>query len=191
MCIRDRPYFLDKPIQVGFTVFTRNFKYNQAKQASISSGRKLTLPTAYLNSLQNYSQQSTGFTMSASYPLHKSFKRFGLTYSFDTSTITTYSEASQQYFEYLAFRNVGGPNALQGIVTSKIVPSFSSSTIDNPMRPHKGRSYFIGMDIAGLGGSVADIRPIEMCIRDRWRVATTRAIIATHWSCSAASMTTS
>jgi outer membrane protein insertion porin family len=154
------PYFLDKPIQVGFTVFTRNFKYNQAKQASISSGRKLTLPTAYLNSLQNYSQQSTGFTMSASYPLHKSFKRFGLTYSFDTSTITTYSEASQQYFEYLAFRNVGGPNALQGIVTSKIVPSFSSSTIDNPMRPHKGRSYFIGMDIAGLGGSVADIRPV-------------------------------
>ncbi len=154
------PYFLDKPIQLGFTVFTRNFKYNQARQASISSGRKLSLPTAYLNSLQNYSQQSTGFTMSASYPLHKSFKRFGLTYSFDTSNITTYSEASQQYFEYLAFRNVGGANALQGIVTSKIVPSFSSSTIDNPMHPHKGRSYFIGMDIAGLGGNVSDIRPV-------------------------------
>jgi outer membrane protein insertion porin family len=154
------PYFMDKPIQLGFTVFTRNFKYNQAKQASISSGKKLTLPTAYLNSLQNYSQQSTGFTTSVSYPLHKSFKRFGLTYSFDKSTITTYTEASQQYFEYLAFRNVGGPNALQGIVTSKIVPSFSSSTIDNPMRPHKGRSYFLGMDIAGLGGNVADIRPI-------------------------------
>jgi outer membrane protein insertion porin family len=154
------PYFLDKPIQLGFTVFTRNFKYNQARQAAISSGQKQTLPAAYLNSLQNYSQQSTGFTVSASYPLRHSFKRFGLTYSFDTSTITTYTEASQQYFEYLAFRNVGGPNALQGIQTSKLVPSFSSSTIDNPMRPHSGRSYFFGMDIAGLGGNVADIRPI-------------------------------
>jgi len=154
------PYFLDKPIQLGFTVFTRNFKYNQARQASISTGQKQTLPAAYLNSLQNYSQQSTGFTVSSSYPLHRSFKRLGLTYSFDTSTITTYTSASTQYFQYLAFRNVAGPNALQGIVTSKLVPSFSSSTIDNPMRPHSGRSYFLGMDIAGLGGNVADIRPI-------------------------------
>ncbi len=154
------PYFFDKPIQLGFTVFTRNFKYNQAQQASISSGQKQTLPAAYLNSLQNYSQSSTGFTVSTSYPLHRSFKRFGLTYSFDTSTITTYTTASQDYFEFLAFRNVGGPNALQGIQTSKLVPSFSSSTIDNPLRPHRGRSYFMGMDIAGIGGNVADIRPI-------------------------------
>jgi outer membrane protein insertion porin family len=154
------PYLFDKPIQLGFTVFTRNFKYDQARQASISAGQKLNLPTAYLNSLQNYSQQSTGFTVSTSYPLHRSFKRVGLTYSWDTSTITTFTSASSQYFEFLAFRNVGGPNALQGIQTSKLVPSFSSSTIDNPMRPHSGRSYFMGMDIAGIGGNVADIRPI-------------------------------
>ncbi|MDR3764553.1 MAG: outer membrane protein assembly factor BamA [Acidobacteriota bacterium] len=154
------PYFLDKPLQLGFTVFTRNYKYNQAKQASIASGTKSTLSQAFQNSLQNFSQQSTGFTVSGSYPLHRSFKRIGLTYSFDTSDITTYTSASQNYFEYLAFRNVGGPNALQGIVTSKLVPSFSSSTIDNPMRPHRGRSYFIGMDIAGIGGNVADIRPV-------------------------------
>jgi outer membrane protein insertion porin family len=154
------PYLFDKPIQVGFTAFTRNFKYDQARQASISSGQRVNLPSAYLNSLQNYSQQSTGFTLSASYPLHHSFKRFGITYSWDTSNITTYTTASQSYFEYLAFRSVGGPNALQGIVTSKIVPSFSVSTIDNPMRPHRGSSYFAGMEIAGIGGNVADIRPI-------------------------------
>lgn len=154
------PYLFDKPIQLGFTLFTRNFKYNQAEQASISSGQKLAFPTAYLNSLQNYSQSSTGFTLSTSYPLHRSFKRIALTYSFDTSSITTYTTASELYFEFLAFRNVGGANALQGIQTSKLVPSFSSSTIDNPTRPHSGRSYFIGMDIAGIGGNVADIRPI-------------------------------
>ncbi len=152
------PYLFDRPIQLGFTVFSRNYKFNQAKQASISGGANL--PTAYLNSLQNYSQASTGFTVSSSYAVPRTFKRFGLTYSFDTSTITTYSTASADYFQYLAFRNVGGPNALQGIVTSKIVPSFSMSTIDSPMRPHNGHSYFVGMDIAGLGGNVADIRPI-------------------------------
>lgn len=154
------PYLFDKPIQLGFTVFTRNFKYDQARQASIASGVRQNLPPAFLNSLQNYSQSSTGFTMSASYPLHRSFKRVGITYSWDTSSITTFTDASAQYFEFLAFRSVGGPNALQGIQTSKLVPSFSSSTIDNPMRPHKGRSYFVGMDIAGIGGNVADIRPI-------------------------------
>jgi outer membrane protein insertion porin family len=154
------PYLFDKPIQLGFTVFTRNFKYDQARQASIASGTRQNLPPAFLNSLQNYSQSSTGFTVSASYPLHRSFKRVGITYSWDTSSITTFTDASAQYFEFLAFRSVGGPNALQGIQTSKLVPSFSSSTIDNPMRPHKGRSYFVGMDIAGIGGNVADIRPI-------------------------------
>ncbi len=61
------PYLFDKPIQLGFTVFSRNFKFNQAQQASISTGQKLTLPAAYLNSLQNYSQSSTGFTVSTSY----------------------------------------------------------------------------------------------------------------------------
>ena len=49
---------------------------------------------------------------------------------------------------------------MQGIVTSKLVPSFSKSTIDNPMRPHRGSSYFIGMDIAGIGGNVDYLRPI-------------------------------
>lgn len=155
------PYLFDKPIQAGFTVYTRNFKYDQARQASISAGQKVSLPSAYLNSLQNYSQTSTGFTLSMSRLLKNSFKRVGLTYSWDESTITTYTNASQQYFEYLAFRSVGGPNALQGIITSKIVPSFSKSTIDNPMRPHRGHSYFVGMDIAGIGGNVADIRPVS------------------------------
>ncbi len=154
------PYLLDRPIQLGFTVFSRNYKFNQAQQASISTGQKQTLPPAYLNSLQNYSQASTGFTVSSSYAVPRTFKHFGLTYSFDTSSITTYSVASQDYFEFLAFRNVGGPNALQGIVTSKLVPNFSLSTIDNPMRPHTGHSYYVGMDVAGLGGNVADIRPI-------------------------------
>jgi outer membrane protein insertion porin family len=155
------PYFLDKPIQLGFTVFTRNFKYDQLRQASISSGQRLNLPSTAQGSFQNYSQQSTGFTVTASYQLHRSFKRVGLTYSFDTSSITTYTPASTLYFQELAFRGVGGTtNPLNGIVTSKIVPSFSMSTIDSPMRPHSGHSYFLGIDLAGVGGNVYYVRPV-------------------------------
>jgi outer membrane protein insertion porin family len=60
----------------------------------------------------------------------------------------------------LNFRSISGPSALKGIKTSKVVPSFSYSDIDNPQRPHKGKSFFAGGEVAGLGGNVRDIRPI-------------------------------
>jgi outer membrane protein insertion porin family len=154
------PYVFDRPLQMGFQVYSRKFTYDQLKQASISSGQQLNLPSSYLNALQNYTQNSTGFAVSASYPIRRSFKRVGLSYAFDNSSITTYSDASRQYFEFLAFRGVSGPNALEGIKTSKVVPSFSINKIDNPMRPHSGYSFFAASDIAGLGGNVAMIRPI-------------------------------
>jgi len=154
------PYLFDKPIQTGFTAYYRTFKFNQAQQAGISTTQAATLSGAFQNALQNYTQSSRGFSLSSSYAVRRSFKRFGLTYSWDDSDINPISLASKDYFYELAFRDVSGPNAVHGIMTSKLVPSFSSSTIDNPMRPHRGRSYFVGMDIAGLGGNVDYIRPI-------------------------------
>lgn len=154
------PYLFDHPLNLGFTVYTRRYNYDQAQQADIAAGQRLNLSTTFLNTLQNYSQNSTGFTVSTSYPLHRSFKRVGLTYSFDNSSIKTFSTASQQYFEFLAFRNISGPNSLQGIITSKLTPSFSFSTIDSPQRPHHGKSLFVASDFAGIGGNVKMIRPI-------------------------------
>jgi outer membrane protein insertion porin family len=154
------PYLFDRPLQAGFTIYKRSYNYNQAKQASISTGQQLNLPDSLLNSLQNFTQDSVGFTANVSYPIRRSFKRVGLTYSFDNSSIKTFSDASRQYFEFISFRNVSGPNSLEGITTSKLVPSFSFSTIDNPMRPHSGRSFFVSSDIAGLGGNVRMIRPV-------------------------------
>ncbi len=154
------PYAFDRPLQLGFTVFTSKYNFNQAKQFDILSGQKLNLSQNILETLQNFSQATTGFTLSASYPLKRSLKRLGLTYSFDNSSITTFSTASQQYFEFLAFRQISGPNALQGIVTSKIVPSFTVNTINHPMQPHWGHSFFVASEVSGLGGSVRTIRPI-------------------------------
>jgi len=142
-------------------VFTRYYDYNQAQQTQQALGlSSLNVSQSTLNGLQNYSQNTTGFTVSTSYPLRRSFKRIALTYSFDVSTIKVYSDASSAYFQTLAFRGFAGPNALDGIITSKVLPSISWSTIDNPQRPHIGRSMFIGGEIAGLGGDIRSIRPI-------------------------------
>ncbi len=154
------PYLFDRPIQAGFTVYNTRLNYNQAKQEQILIGQQLNLSQNVLNNLQNFTQNSTGFTLSSSYQLHRSFKRVGITYTLDRSTIQTFSNASTQLFENLAFRGVAGPTALNGIVTSKILPNFSFNRIDNPMRPHTGQSLFMGVELAGLGGTVRSLRPI-------------------------------
>jgi outer membrane protein insertion porin family len=110
--------------------------------------------------LQNFTQTSTGATTSLTYPIKRSFKRVGITYSIDDSSVTTYSQASSDYFETLAFRGISGPNALSGIITSKVVPNFSYNRIDNPQRPHSGQSFYIATEFAGLGGNVKYIKPV-------------------------------
>ena len=154
------PYLWDRPLQAGFTVYTTRTSYNQAKQYAILSGQQLNLPAYYLQNLQNYTQSSTGFTTSLSYPLHRSLKRVGITYSFDNSSLIALSDASKALFTNLAFRGITGPNALTGIITSKILPSFSFNTLDAAYQPHSGRQIFLGGEVAGLGGTVKSVRPI-------------------------------
>jgi outer membrane protein insertion porin family len=155
-----QPYMFDRPLQFGFTVFGNKISYNQARQLSIFSGQNLNLSSAVLQNLQNYSQSSVGFTTSLSYPLRRSFKRVGITYSFDRSTLLPLSTASKTLFDFIAFRGISGPNAVNGIITSKIFPNFSFNTLDSGISPHRGHSLTLGAEFAGLGGTVRSIRPI-------------------------------
>jgi outer membrane protein insertion porin family len=156
------PYLFDRPIQAGFNIYLRKTNYDQARQYAIATGQNLNLPSAYLQNLQNYSQSSTGATLSLSYPLRgrRSFKRLGISYSFDRSSLVAVSNASKLLFENLNFRGITGPNALDGIITSKITPSLTMNTLDSPYAPHHGKSLFIGGEFAGLGGTIRTIRPI-------------------------------
>jgi len=155
-----QPYMFDRPLQFGFTVFGNKVSYNQARQLSVFSGQNLNLPNAVLQNLQNYSQSSVGFTTSLSYPLRRSFKRLGITYSLDRSTLLPLSTASRTLFDYLAFRGISGPQAVNGIITSKIYPSFSFNTLDSGISPKRGHSLSVGAELAGIGGTVRSIRPI-------------------------------
>jgi len=155
-----QPYMFDRPLQFGFTVFGNKINYNQARQLSIFSGQNLNFSSAVLQNLQNYSQSSVGFTTSLSYPLRRSFKRVGITYSLDRSTLLPLSTASKSLFDFIAFRGISGPNAVNGIITSKIFPNFSFNTLDSGISPHRGHQLTVGAEFAGLGGTVRSIRPI-------------------------------
>jgi outer membrane protein insertion porin family len=155
-----QPYLFDRPLQFGWSVYHNSYNYNQAALTSIQVNQQLTLPASYQALLQNFTQTSTGATTSLSYPIKRSFKRIGITYAFDDSSVQTFSAASSSYFQALAFRGISGPNALSGIITSKIVPNFSYNRIDNPQRPHSGQSLYFATEFAGLGGNVKYIKPV-------------------------------
>jgi outer membrane protein insertion porin family len=157
------PYFLDKPIQLGFRVYLTRYDFNQARQASIFAGYDLTPLYNQLGqgNLLNYVQNSKGFTVSTSYPLKRSFARVGITYGYDISDIKTNTAAATSYFQYLYFASVAGPSQLNGVKTSSITPSYTYNSVNSPINPTAGRSIYVSTSFAGsgLGGNVNTIGP--------------------------------
>ncbi len=158
------PYFLDKPIQLGFNVYLTRYDFNQAQQASILAGQNISGFYGGLGNqnLLNYVQNGHGFSVSSSYQLRRSFARVGITYRDDFSSIITQTTAATNYFQYINFSGVSGPNALQGIHTSHIIPSYTYNTVNQALNPTGGHSIFFSFDFAGsvLGGNVNTITPV-------------------------------
>ncbi len=141
------PYLFDRPISTGFTVFTSRYNFDQARQYSLALGYQVQLNP---NTVQNYIQNSDGFTLFASYPLKKlGFTRLGLTYGFTATSITGLSTASTALFDVLQFQQLQGPSALSGIHESKITPTLSYNTVDNPINPTHGKSLFLSSSHRG------------------------------------------
>jgi outer membrane protein insertion porin family len=157
------PYFLDRPLQLGFMVYLRRFSFDQGREASILAGTNLIPLYNQLGTqnLLNYIQNSHGISFSASYPLRRVFARLGLTYGFDITSTKTLTTAAGYYFQYINFSGVAGPNSLTGVRTSHVTPSYTYNTVNHPITPTAGRSLFISFDYAGsiLGGNVDTIRP--------------------------------
>jgi outer membrane protein insertion porin family len=157
------PYFLDRPISVGFTVYMQRFNFDQGREVSLLSGRNYMPIYAGMDpqSLFNYTSNGYGFTVFASYPMKRTFARLGLTYGYDTSKYTPLTDSAKASFDYMNFQNLGGPNSLTGIKTSKIVPSYTYNTVDHPITPTRGKSLFVSTEFAGsfMGGNVNMIRP--------------------------------
>jgi outer membrane protein insertion porin family len=167
------PYVLDKPIQAGFTVFYQRYSFDQAQQQAALYG---TGTISYFNqlgsvgcpasqpvgcNLLNYVMNGRGFTTFVSHQLRRSFARLGLSYSYSTNSIKTSTNAAQLYFYDLNFTGIGGPNALNGINTSMITPTFAYNTVNHPIIPTKGLRINLSAGFSGsvLGGNVNTLQP--------------------------------
>ncbi len=148
------PYLFDRPISSGFTIFSTLYKFNQAQQAAQISGQQVSINPQYI---QDYNQNSTGFTTFANYALKKHvFTRVGLTYGLTRTNITTYNASSELLFTQLQYGSIAGPSALDGIIASTVTGTISFNTINNPINATSGKSYFYSSSFTGgpLGGNV-------------------------------------
>jgi outer membrane protein insertion porin family len=148
------PYLFDRPLSTGFTIFANRFDYNTARQEGLLLGQQVAINPALQ---ENYNTDSKGFTIFASYPLRKlSFTRLGLTYGWSTTNITPFSQSATLLFEQTKFTSLAGPTALNGIRSSKITPTITYNTVDSPVNPTHGKSFYYGASLEGgpLQGNV-------------------------------------
>src|SRR5258708_706674 len=151
------PYLFDRPISSGFTVFSTLYKFNQAQQAAQITGQQVSINPQFI---QDYNQNSTGFTTFANYALKKHrFTRVGLTYGLTRTNISTYNQSSELLFTQLQYGSLAGPSALNGIIASTVTGTISYNTIDNPINATHGKSYFYSVSFTGgpIGGNVNTI----------------------------------
>jgi len=154
------PYLFDRPISTGFTVFGSRYNFDQARQYSLALGYQVQLNP---NTVQNYIQNSAGFTVFASYPVRKlGFTRIGMTYGFTSTSITGLSPAATALFNVLQFQQLAGPSSLSGIRESKVTPTLTYNTVNNPVNPTGGKSLFLSSSFEGgpIGGNVNTISEI-------------------------------
>jgi outer membrane protein insertion porin family len=152
------PYVFDRPISTGFTVFDSRYKYNQQQELSILENQQVSINPA---SAQNYTQNSKGLTVFASYPIKRfSFTRLGITYGYTLTNIDATTNAARVLFQTLQYRSLAGPAALRGIRSSKITPTITYNTVDNPVNPTHGGSLVYSIGMEGLGGNAKSITQV-------------------------------
>jgi outer membrane protein insertion porin family len=156
------PYFKNRPINMGFQIFNQKQDFNASKNYQTASSLSPNLSAAVKSLTQNYNTASKGINVSVQYPLKRhAFQRVGLTYSWTSSNITAFSNASQTFFQTIAFRSgVQSSNPLAGIINSYISLTYAYNTVNNPIRPHGGKEFTAAFQASGLWGNVRYIEPI-------------------------------
>jgi outer membrane protein insertion porin family len=154
------PYLFDRPISTGFNVTTSRYSFDQARQTSLALGYQVQLNP---DTVQNYVQNTDGFSIFASYPIrHLGFTRLGLTYGYSATNIQSLSTAATALFDVLQFQALAGPSSLTGIHSSTLTPTLTYNTVDNPANPTRGKSLFGSLAFQGgpIGGNVNSLTEV-------------------------------
>ncbi len=112
-----------------------------------------------LNYIGQFTQASTGGNVTMGFPV-ADFSRVFVNYSFEQVKVLDLNPAYQNVGNnnpFLADSLLIGQGGSRTI--SKIVPSFSFNTVDNPIFPSTGRRLTASFDYAGPGGDTFFIKP--------------------------------
>ncbi len=166
------PYFRNRPISVGFSVFASRYKF-------FGEGTFLTQNQQLLNELFNpqaqiltdesnlFTQSTYGVTLFATAPLSELFfrkrpftqvSRLGLTYQFSTTSI---EDPPINELEDPASR-IPVIYRQPGIITSRVTGSFVYDTrqpAPNGIDTLRGSQLSVTVGLAGLGGDVRSYQP--------------------------------
>jgi outer membrane protein insertion porin family len=154
------PFLFDRPITGSVDLHKRNIEY-----------------------LYQFTQGSTGGNLTLGLPL-KNFSRFFVNYSYDRVYVR---DLNQAFFDSNCIFTEGGCQTIDfdkltdqqraiieaspylkdalligedgRRVISKVTPTFSLNSIDNPITPTSGRRYTASLGLAGLGGNTRYINP--------------------------------
>ncbi len=166
------PYFRDRPISVGFSLFASRYKFFGegtflTQNQDVLQDALNPLGTFVTDSSNLFTQSSYGATLFATAPLSElffkkrafsQFSRIGLTYSFSATTITDppvnqTGDITQQIPVIYAQPN---------IITSRIAASFVYDTrqpMPNGIDTLRGSQIAVTLALAGLGGDVRTYQP--------------------------------
>ncbi|MDA2931437.1 BamA/TamA family outer membrane protein, partial [Acidobacteria bacterium AH-259-O06] len=149
------PYFRDTPLTLGLSVFRQRLRFDTFTSFfGLGLGR---------DNLELFTQSSTGFTVSGSYPLWR-WTRVGLTYSYQNISISDVDERFRGFAfnQLLGFTPGGGfDQARKGLRRSEITPSLVYNTKNQFFGATQGSQLSLQVPISGgpLGGTFNIIRP--------------------------------
>src|SRR5947209_4429063 len=174
------PYVRDRPVSVGFTLFTQSVKFfgegtllSQNLQAiSGALGNQLDFFNTSEENL--FTQNSTGGSVFATSPLSEFWRphsrhlveiarasRIGFSYAFSKSSIKEPAVNTQN-----------NPNTFipvlfsqPSILTSRVTPSFVYDTRNGTIDPTTGKQVALQLALAGLGGDVRTFEPTASYIQ--------------------------
>src|SRR5437867_8352609 len=143
------PYVYDRPVSLGFSVYSNSFRYDQARELFGLNPSNLPQGLGLENRL-NFEQKHTGFNLSTSYPL-RIFHRLGLSYVLDNSQTTGINPATQAYFSAVEAQNQnfivsGTPNTFNA---RRLIPTYTYNTTNSAFTPTHGHSFTGSLSFTG------------------------------------------
>jgi outer membrane protein insertion porin family len=168
------PYIKDRPISVGFTLYTESRKFFGEGTLLSSNldaiGGVVGNPLDFFNVGEEnlFTQNRLGASVFASAPLWEFWKprssrfvqvarasRLGLSYSFDRSSIEDPPVNQENNPNTFIPRIFSQPN----ITTSRVTPTFVYDTRNASIDPTQGRQVAVSLAFAGVGGDVRTYQP--------------------------------